>query len=182
MSNYFVGFLVVLLLPVFSRWVMRNSNSEAPQYVSDSTFVMKSSSINRRVLLAGPWIGLLASAGMMYYTFPYWELGAGMSVFFLATFGIPAVTLLRRVTVSPEGIEVRSPWIGTRHLAWNDVASLTYRRWGQSIVITSKRGKKFVVPGTLAGMGAFERSLAEHLRASDYEMAFREYRDHIASL
>jgi hypothetical protein len=119
---------------------------------------------------------------MMYYAFPYWKLGVAMSVFFLAMFGLPAVTLLRRVTVSPDGIEVRSPWIGTRHLGWDDVDSLTYRRWGQSIVIMSKHGQRFVVPGTLAGMSAFEGRLAHHLRPSDYEMAFRQYRDHLASL
>jgi Bacterial PH domain len=182
MSNYFVGFVVALLMPAFNRWLMRSSSYEAPQFIADSTFVMKSSSANRRVLLAGVWLGPVIAAGVMYYTFPYWKLGIAFSAFFLAMFCLPAVTLLRRVTVSSNGIEVRSPWIGTRRLGWNDVDSLTYRRWGRSIVITSKCGQRFVVPGTLAGMSAFEASLAHHLRPSDYEMAFSEYRDHLASL
>ena len=178
-----VGILAAGLSPFLLRWLFRRALEEQSQHdAPDATLHMRPSLASRQMIVGSALLGLLSTVALFYYTLPYWQLGAIFCPFLLTIFILPLPSLWRRVVVSDLGVEVRSPWVGSKFIQWKQIASLSFRQWGQTIFIHSVDGIRLAFPCTLSGMGDFERRLALHLTREKYERAFADFRHYLAAL
>jgi hypothetical protein len=85
-----------------------------------------------------------------------------------ALFGVLSAPLLWEamrfsLTVSPEGLDCRSPWRGHRFLPWEEVKEVSYNATNSWFVIRARDGWKFrpsiLVPGLAKFLEACERRL-----------------------
>jgi hypothetical protein len=84
--------------------------------------------------------------------------------------------------VSPEGLDCRSPWRGTRFLAWDDIKEISYSQAWSWFVVRAVDGWKFRVPLLIPGLGHWleqcERYLPESALArakTGYEVLGRQF-------
>jgi hypothetical protein len=97
----------------------------------------------------------------------------------LLAFGLP---LIRRVTLSAEGIRVRSPWTGITFVPWKDVSAVSCRRWATATIrIRAGQRLMIVVPWYLTGMRQLQGELEARVSRGVSQDAFTRYRNFLAA-
>jgi hypothetical protein len=78
--------------------------------------------------------------------------------------------------VSPEGIECRSPWRGSRFLPWKDVEEVSFRASNSWFVIRAKDYYKFRIHILVPGLSQFLEQCEQHLPPGALDGAEAGYR------
>jgi hypothetical protein len=79
------------------------------------------------------------------------------------------------VMLSPEGLDCRSPWRGSRFLRWEEVRAISWSDMGSWFIIHARDGYRFRVPSLAAGLDRFLACCEEHLRPDQLEPALTGY-------
>jgi hypothetical protein len=79
------------------------------------------------------------------------------------------------LTVSPDGLDFRSPWRGRRFVSWNEVEEVTYRDTHSWFVVRTTDGWTFRVSVLIPGLSEFLAACERHLPPADLAGAWAGY-------
>jgi len=165
------------------RWLMRSAHAEAPTTAPHlEGFTMRPSAAHRRFLLSIFTLTVLGIATMFWYVMPYWKLGVAFAPFFLFPVLLALNSLRRTVAVSTSGLVSHSPWTGSKTALWDQIESVRFREWGQTIRIRLKGGGLIVIPCYMAGTEALEVQMRKDLEPAVIGDTFDRYREYLAAL
>ena len=182
MATFLTTFVIVALAPIVMRWLLKPSRQEPAGASSQSTFTMRPNHAQRVIgwgcFAAGV---VLVGATALRAGDQFLAVLVAMAVILLVPLAGFLNTLRRRIRVSEEGLLVKSPWTGSRHLAWADICELTFReKWGQTILVRGTDSRWSAIPVSMTGLDELERVMCKHLPTSTVAPAFTEYRMYLA--
>ena len=162
-------FLVALLTPLILAWLSR-AGGLAPVAPGELRYA-RSFRWLALVLTIVPTLGVVTI--YVFSVVAHQTLDTGAWVAFLSMlFGFPALGLPLvaeffrvRHTFDERGLLFRSPWSRERHLAWDDVASMKWRRFMKWLDIETVAGTTVHLSPWLSGMRAFAETALERLPA-----------------
>ena len=180
--------LIVVLLgsaaaTLATRWLMRSSHAEPPTTAPyQEGFTMRPSAAHRRFFLTIFALTVLGIMILFWYASPFWKLAVAFTPIFLFPVLLALNSLRRTVAVSATGLVSRSPWTGSKTALWDQIGSVRFREWGQTIRVTLKSDGLIVIPYYLAGTEALEAQMRKELDPAVIGDTFDRYRDYLAAL
>jgi hypothetical protein len=170
-----------------SAWrnVMHDAHRE-PAVVDASSggLVMRSSRAERRIAWICSTVALLGlillasesferPRGLLWWvpalTFVPFALGAALWLY----------GLRRTVLISDRGLTSRSPWAGATFIAWQEIQSVVFRKWAQSLRVRTSDERAITIPCLMSGTQDLERRMEKELPPYVCGKAFREYRAYL---
>jgi hypothetical protein len=104
-----------------------------------------------------------------------------IAVFFLyGLFAVLSAPLLWEstrfaLTITPEGLDCRSPWRRRQFFAWKEVEEISFTAFGGWFVIHAAGGRKFRVQAIVPGLGAFLEACEQRLPPEAFRRAKAGY-------
>jgi hypothetical protein len=155
-----VGFLGLLL------WAARRGQPQADP--ETGTLVFRHSILFRGfALFAG--FGVPLAITLLVILYPPKDRGDFLAVLGLygLFFGLSAPLLWEgmryALTVSPQGLDCRSPWRGGRFLTWDEVQDISYSTLSSWFIIRARDGWKFRAPILVPGLARFLEQCERYL-------------------
>lgn len=118
---------------------------------------------------------------LMFFNPPKNESDVGAIIGLYALFGLLSAPLLWEsmrfaLTVTPAGLDCRSPWRGRRFLPWEDVKEVSYNATNSWFVIRARDGWKFRPSILVPGLAKFLEECEKRLPLSALANAEEGYR------
>ena len=85
----------------------------------------------------------------------------------------------RRVLISSQGVEVRSPWSRTVALPWPEVSSVAFSRMKQQFTIRGRFGQRVCVSVAMVGISPLAVYLRTYVPPAVYADALEQYEQHV---